>query len=151
MQRTQDRLNRRSAAFCAILGLAFSLNACGTGSHDPKFSQGGGSTAPTISGISPGNGSSSGGTTITLSGTNFSSGSIVTVGGASATNVNVVNAQKMTAVTPAHAAGTVDITVTASTGGTATFPVGFTFNDPVAVNGVDTSSSGPNLNPPTSG
>src|SRR4029079_16841452 len=66
---------------------------------------------PTVSGIAPGTGPSTGGTSVTLTGTNFATGATVTIGGAAATNVSVANAGTITATTPAHAAGAVDVTV----------------------------------------
>ena len=77
-------------------------------------------TTPTIESVTPSTGPTSGGTLITITGTNFTAGATVTVGGASATNVVVVNATTITAETPAHAAGTVDVTVTITGAGTAT-------------------------------
>jgi hypothetical protein len=67
---------------------------------------------PTVTGVSPSSGSTVGGTSITITGTNFVSGATVTVGGASATNVVVVNSTTITATTPAGAAGAATITVT---------------------------------------
>jgi len=59
-----------------------------------------------------------GGKTITITGTNFISGSLsVTFDGAAATNVNYVSATSLTATTPAGTAGTASVLVT-STGGT---------------------------------
>jgi len=55
---------------------------------------------PTITSVSPATGPTSGGTTITINGTNFASGAAVTIGGRAATNVTVVNASTITAVTP---------------------------------------------------
>ena len=53
-----------------------------------------------------------GGTAITITGDNFAPGATVTVGGTAATDVSVVNANAITATTPAHIAGVVDLTVT---------------------------------------
>src|ERR1700682_2669337 len=67
--------------------------------------------APTISGLNPNSGSPAGGTTVTIPGTNFASGATVTFGGTAGTSVNVVSATSITVVTPAHAAGSVSVTV----------------------------------------
>ncbi len=67
---------------------------------------------PTISGVSPNQGYSTGGTAITITGTGFVSGATVTVGGASATNVVVVSATSITATTPAGTVGAADLVVT---------------------------------------
>ena len=75
---------------------------------------------PTIESVTPSTGPTSGGTLITITGTNFTAGPTVTVGGAVASNVVVVDATTITAETPPHAAGTVDVTVTITGAGAAT-------------------------------
>src|SRR4029077_14703563 len=82
--------------------------------------------APTVTSVSPTSGSSAGGTTITIAGSDFRSPS-VTVGGNAATGVVVNSSTQLTAKTPAHATGLVDITVTDSDGQHATLPVGFSY------------------------
>lgn len=67
---------------------------------------------PSISNFSPSSGSTDGGDTVTISGSNFVSGATVAFDTMAATNVNVVSPNSITAVTPAHAAGAVNITVT---------------------------------------
>lgn len=67
--------------------------------------------APTLISVLPNTGDPSGGTTITLTGTGFSPGTTVTIGGIPATNVNILNSTSLTAVTPAHASGLVDVQV----------------------------------------
>ena len=56
---------------------------------------------PTLTLIAPANGSSAGGTSVTLTGTNFESGATVTIGPATATSVVVVSPTSITAITPA--------------------------------------------------
>ncbi len=68
--------------------------------------------APTVTAVSPNAGSVAGGTAVTITGTGFTGAASVTFGGTAATGVTVVNATTITATTPAHAAGTVDIVVT---------------------------------------
>src|SRR4029077_9243695 len=46
--------------------------------------------APSVSSVLPSNGSAAGGTSVTITGTNFASGATVTFGGVAATNVSVV-------------------------------------------------------------
>ena len=83
--------------------------------------------APTVTAISPASGLPSGGTTITLNGTNFFGASSVTVGGALATSVNVVSATVLTAVTPAGSIGSaVSVSVT-TPGGTGTLAGAFSY------------------------
>ncbi|MGA9771367.1 MAG: IPT/TIG domain-containing protein, partial [Blastocatellia bacterium] len=90
-------------------------------------SEGGPAAAPMISGISPASGSVSGGTSVTISGSNYASGASVSIGGVTATSVNVVNSSTITAITGAHAAGVVDVVVANSDGQSATLPSGFTY------------------------
>ncbi len=80
----------------------------------------------TVAAISPSTGSASGGVGITLTGTNLLGATGITFGGVPATSVNVVNATTITAVTPAHADGAVDVVVT-TPAGNATRPNGYTY------------------------
>lgn len=66
---------------------------------------------PTLTSVAPSSGSTDGGTTITLTGTGFVPGTTVNVGGSAATNVNVIDVNTLTAVTPNHAAGNATVTV----------------------------------------
>jgi hypothetical protein len=74
---------------------------------------------PTVTSIAPTSGTILGGTSVTITGTNLTGATAVTIGGTAATGVIVVNATTITAVTPAHATGTVDVAVTTA-GGTGT-------------------------------
>src|SRR5262249_58487680 len=60
--------------------------------------------APTITGVSPTSGAGTGGTGLTITGTNFAPGATVTIGGTAATRVTVVNSTQSTATTPAPGA-----------------------------------------------
>ena len=73
--------------------------------------------APTLSGVSPLNGPAAGGQQVTLSGANLTGASAVSFGGTPASVFTVVNAMTVTATTPGHAAGAVDLKVT-TPGGT---------------------------------
>ena len=86
-----------------------------------------GNPPPTISGINPTSGNVSGGTSITISGSNFAGGASVRIGGVSATSVNVVSGSTITAVTGTHAAGTVDVVVTNTDSQSATLANGYTY------------------------
>jgi hypothetical protein len=70
-------------------------------------------------GISPASGAAGGGTTVTITGSNFTGASGVVFGSAPATSVNVVSSSKITAVSPAGS-GTVDVRVTTQSGTSAT-------------------------------
>ena len=72
--------------------------------------------APTITSISPVTGSAAGGNTLTITGTDFTGATAVTIGGVAASSFNVVNSTTITAVTPAHAAGAASVEVTTATG-----------------------------------
>jgi hypothetical protein len=98
---------------------------------------------PTVSGISPTNGPTSGGTVVTVTGTNFTAASTVKFGPNSGTSVTVNGATSITATSPAGSAGTVDVTVTNATGTSSTSASDqFTYNPPptfVAVGSVSTT------------
>jgi len=81
-----------------------------TGAAD-QFTYGG-----VITHISPASGSITGGSSVVITGTGFTGATGVTFGGTAATSYTVNSATSITAVSPAHAAGTVDIVV-ATTGG----------------------------------
>ncbi|MDC8016192.1 DUF1566 domain-containing protein [Tahibacter soli] len=84
--------------------------------------------APTVTGVSPDVGTSAGGTSVVIAGTGFASGATVRFGASAAANVTVASATQITATTPAHADGTVDVTVTTSGGTSATSAAGgFTY------------------------
>ena len=85
-----------------------------------------------ISAITPAIGHTTGGTAVTLSGTNFVADATVTIGGVTATNVTRVNMTTITATTPAHAAGVVDVVVTNPGEQALTLTDGFTFTTAAA-------------------
>jgi hypothetical protein len=65
----------------------------------------------TITGISPNSGSAAGGQAVTITGTNFNREAQVFIGGTQAVVNVVLDATRIVATTPAHAAGTVAVTV----------------------------------------
>ncbi|MEN9669459.1 MAG: hypothetical protein RLZZ386_1366, partial [Planctomycetota bacterium] len=72
---------------------------------------------PTISGVSPSSGTTLGGTAITITGTNLTGATSVTVGGVPATNVIVVSETVVTAVTPSTSViGTKNVSVSTNAG-----------------------------------
>lgn len=91
------------------------------------------STRPTISSVSPNNGSTLGGTTVLLSGNNFRVGSGVQFGNSFAASVQLVSPTQLQAVTPAEPSGTVNVTVQDSEGETVTSPNAFTFVSPLEI------------------
>ena len=104
-----------------------------------------GAQPPAVSGISPTNGTTFGGTSVTISGNGFTGASSVTFGGTAATNFSVIDANTITAVTPVHAAGPVSVVITTAGGSNAANSI-FTYLTPPAptVTGVS-PSSGVNL------
>ena len=89
-----------------------------------------------MSGVSPITGPTTGGTAVTITGTNFVSGATVSFGASAATGVTVVSATQITATSPAHAVGVVDVTVTTA-GGTSAISSAdqFTYTPPPTVVG----------------
>lgn len=70
---------------------------------------------PTVTGLNPNSGPPSGGTTVTINGTNFTSTATVAFGANAATSVTFVSPTQLTAVSPAGT-GTVNVRVTTSEG-----------------------------------
>jgi hypothetical protein len=100
--------------------------------------------APTVTNVVANNGTSLGGTTVTISGSNFAGGAAVTFGTTSANQVSVLNSGAIQAITPGHPAGTVGVTVTLSDGQSATLANAFTFN---AASAPSITSITPNTGP----
>ncbi len=80
----------------------------------------------TLTNVNPNNGTASGGTGVTLTGTGLTGATAVRFGGVAATSVNVVNSTTVTAVTPVHAIGAVDVVIDTPAGG-ATLSNGYTY------------------------
>ncbi len=95
---------------------------------------------PVITGVAPANGPETGGTAVTITGTGFTGTTGVTFGGTPATDVTVVDDTTITATTPAHAPGAVDVVVTTPAGPSE--PGDFTFDAVPAITSV-APASGP--------
>jgi hypothetical protein len=95
--------------------------------------------APTVTAVSPGSGSTAGGTSITITGTDLTGATAVTVGGNACTNVVVVSATSITCSTPAGAAGTASILVT-TPGGTNAANTLYTYATPAPAAPIPTLS-----------
>lgn len=83
-----------------------------------------------LNSVSGSPGSASGGTGVTLTGVGLTGAIGVAFGGVAATSVYVVNSTTVTAVTPAHAVGAVDVVITRSIGSgteTSTLTNGYTY------------------------
>ncbi len=90
---------------------------------------------PAITSVTPTVVPTSGGTTITIRGTDFIRGATVTVRGVPATSVTVVNSGLITAVVPPGAVGTAPVVVTNPSGLLGTLATGFSY-------GADTDGDG---------
>jgi hypothetical protein len=88
-----------------------------------------GSGIPGLESMDPNFGPTEGGTLTTLTGTNFLPGAAVSFGGAAAKMESVVSTTTLTAMTPAHEPGTVDVVLTNPDGETAILASGFTYAD----------------------
>ncbi len=93
---------------------------------------------PTVTGVSPSAGPTAGGTTVTITGTNFSSVTSVQFGSANASSFEAVSGTQINAVAPAGTASTVDVTVTTLNGGTSATGTAdhYTYVAPPTVTGV---------------
>jgi hypothetical protein len=126
----------RPAAVLVALGIAIvSLHGCGgsdNGGPGPRPTP----TPPSVTAITPAAGSTSGNTSVTITGLNFASGATVTIAGTAATNVTVESATRLTARTGPRGAGSGDVVV--SVGAlSGTLANGYTYAVP-----------GPSNNPP---
>jgi hypothetical protein len=92
--------------------VANALGVCMTAGGPPP--------APAVTSISPNHGPVAGGTPVVISGSNFQNGDTVAIGGVAATSVVVSGPGTITAVTGAHATGTVNVVVTDSVAGAGT-------------------------------
>jgi len=105
------------------------------------------SLSPTIGAVSPNNGPTVGGTSVTIGGTNFLAGALVLFGTVPATNVSVVSATQIQAVTPANAAGPANVTVQDPGNLNAALSGGFTYNTsqsgPPTISGISPTSGAP--------
>ncbi len=87
--------------------------------------------APAVTAVTPALGATSGGLGITITGSGFTSGATVSIGGTAATNVAVASATSITATTPARGAGAADIVVMNPDGQTGRLNGAFTYDAPV--------------------
>lgn len=141
------RFHRRR--ICALLSIAFAAGASACGGKSPTTPTPP-STNVTVSAISPLQGSTTGGTNLTINGTNFVGDTTVIIGGVVATNVVLQSSTVLTAVLGARvSAGVADVVVT-SGGRTATLSRAFTFvapsgnNQPPVVTNIRSVGSRPN-------
>lgn len=87
-----------------------------------------------VTAITPSSGSTSGGSSVTITGNGFLTGATVTIGGSSATSVTVNSATSITCTTPAHASGATNVVVTNTNTNSGTLTSGYTYGaNPVTV------------------
>ncbi len=101
---------------------------------------------PTVTGISPNNGADAGGTSVTITGTGFITGSTVKFGSASATGVTIHSSESITATSPTGSGSElVNVAVTNSNGTSASVPKDQFGYDPAPIApwlGLDGNSNG---------
>ncbi len=91
-------------------------------------------TSPSITSLNPTGGTTAGGTSVIIMGTNFTGATAVTFGGLSATSFVFDSDTQITAVAPAHAAATVQVQVTTPGGSTAdTAASHYTYSAPLSL------------------
>jgi hypothetical protein len=96
--------------------------------------------APTVTGISPSSGPTTGGTPVTITGTGFTGATAVMFGPNAATSVNVVAPSSISAVAPAGSLGDVHVTVTTQAGTSVTTGADkYTYG--ISVTGISPSSA----------
>jgi hypothetical protein len=134
---TVNRGQTRSITFTATtvgtFQFACSVTDCGTGHFDMAgifMVQPAVAAAPTVASIDRASGTTAGGTSVTISGTGFKDGATVKFGGVAATSVSVASSTSITATTPPHAAGQVDVVVTNPDAQSGTLTGAFTFAVP---------------------
>ena len=88
---------------------------------------------PVISLVSPVTGSTNGGQTVTITGTNFEVGATVNFGPAQTSLVNVSSPASLTVTTPASAPGLVSVSVNNPDGNTFSLPNAFTYGIPPVI------------------
>lgn len=121
-----NKLNKLLSFFLILAGvIALATTGCESGGGGGKSDDNSGAAAPTVTSISPTSGVNTGGTTVTISGTNFSTGATVQIGDF-ADNVVVVSSIEITAITRAGS-GTVNVVVTNTDGQSGTLASGYTY------------------------
>ena len=144
---TQDPSHQYLAGnWTAILTVTDSTNTTASAAVDIV------AEGPSIDSIVPNNGSTLGGESVTINGSNLGGASSVTFGGTAA-QIDFNTGSSITVTTPSHAAGSVDVMVTA-TAGVTTLQNGFTYNLPpfgapggLTATAVGTSQVGVTWNP----
>jgi RHS repeat-associated protein len=93
-----------SSALAALFTATGAGGSCTTGSSS--------GSGPIVNGVSPCTGSTAGGTSVVITGLNFTGATAVSFGSTPATSYSVTSSTSITAVAPAGTTGPVDVTVT---------------------------------------
>ncbi|HEX3565501.1 MAG TPA: IPT/TIG domain-containing protein, partial [Acidimicrobiales bacterium] len=124
----------------AVLGGVANVTSAAAGGYQVVLA---GQAVPTVTKVSPSAGSSAGGSTVTITGTNLTGATTVDFGTAAASGVTVVSPTSLTAVVP-PGTGTVDVTVTNAGGASATSAVdNYTYQDVPTVTALSSAGPGP--------
>jgi hypothetical protein len=91
---------------------------------------------PGVTNVTPACGGLGGGTSITITGSNFVNGATITIDGEPITNVVYINSTTLTATTPTNSAGAKTVVLTNPDTQTATLSNGFTYVTPPTFGGV---------------
>jgi hypothetical protein len=97
----------------------FATNGGGTTAGDDLTFETAADEKPAVTSLSPSQGPTAGGTSVTITGTNLTGASAVKFGATNATGFTVDSPTQITATAPAGSAGTVDVTVTTAGGSSA--------------------------------
>jgi hypothetical protein len=128
----RDGLISKRMRFCCgavmLWAVGTTLVGCGGSPSSPSGS------SLQVTAISPSTGTSFGGTAVTITGRNFTTGTSLTFGGTPATDVVVNDSASITATTPVHPAGTVDVSVKSGTGAEGTLRQAFQYVRPTVAN-----------------
>ncbi|HEY3052424.1 MAG TPA: IPT/TIG domain-containing protein, partial [Thermoanaerobaculia bacterium] len=123
---TLPRGTHRTVTFVANTPGTFTYlcteSSCGVGHSNMNgdFVVQAAAAAPAIASFTPTSGTTAGGTVVAITGSNFQNGAAVKFGDTAAVSVTVNSSSSINAMTPAHAAGDVAITVTNPDGQSAT-------------------------------
>ena len=121
--------NRNIVAAGLLASAASLVLACGSGGRTTPPATTSQTTSLILSSIVPNQGTTGGGTKVSIHGAGFAGGAQVNFGGTPG-QTTFMSSQKLVAIVPPHSSGVVDVTVTNSNGATSTMRGSFTFVDP---------------------
>jgi hypothetical protein len=115
-----SRAPRRSRLTVLLLAMAAAFMAVPMSPLAPQAVHA--AVLPTVTSLSPEAGPTTGGTTVTITGSNFDSTAAVSFGGVTGTGVTLLSSAQLTVVTPVAVEGQIQVTVTTA-GGTSAVAV----------------------------